>query len=316
MAAVKQPAWIKKLRCPQCAAKSKLKALPARKGKWGAWGRPGVSCARCKETYPVVEGGILRMVPKGDYGRYEYWEKLHANVNAPAQVALYERRFAAPQGILDALFCLPRLSRKAGWSSYESSVELGCGWGIYSLSLAKAGLLKEIWLLDISVSALKGTQSVFRHFGFEPFLLQGEIHHLPFQNSAFEVSLSGGLYEHFVDEEQVQLVAENCRVSRKVLNEIPVGSLAYWLYRKFFTWWWGNWPFGFEVPLSKSRLRWLYESQGMDVKAWDYHNLATAGLGALGERMPALRGLAAVRPFFFYLVRHDLCVAVERHGRA
>jgi hypothetical protein len=215
---------------------------------------------------------------------------------------------------VDSLLCLPRLSRKAGWKSFSSSVELGCGWGIYSLSLAKAGMLREIWLLDISVSALKGTQSVFKHFGFEPFLLQGEIHQLPFHNAAFEMSLSGGLYEHFVGEEQIQLVHENCRVSQKVLNEIPVGSFAYWIYRKFFTWWWGQWPFGFEVPLSRPGLKALYENEGMTVRAWDYHNLATAGLGALGDRAAIFRPLAAWRPFFFYLFRHDLCVAVERKG--
>lgn len=309
-------AWLAKLRCPKCASKGRLAALPAKRGHWGAWGCPGLSCKRCKEKYPVVEGGILRLIPQGDYERYAYWEKLHAEVDVKNQVALYERRFKMPKKVLDAVFCLPRLSRAAGWGAYESSLELGCGWGIYSLSLAMAGLLKEIWLLDISVSALKGAQAVFRHFGFEPFLIQGEIHGLPFADRAFEMSLSGGLYEHFVGEEQEALVAENCRISRKVLNEIPVGSLTYWIYRNFFTWLWGKWPFGFEVPLSKSRLRWLYERSGAEVKAWDYHNLGTAGSLALGERIPALVGLAAFRPFFYYLLRHDLCVAVETASRA
>jgi hypothetical protein len=311
MPSSKQPAWLGKLRCPRCAGASRLKALPARPGRWGAWGRPGVKCLRCRESYPVVDGGILRLVPKGDMARYAYWETLHASVDLKKQVALYERRFAYPQGALDEMFCLPRLSRRAGWGPYASSLELGCGWGIYSLSLAKAGLLNEIWLLDISVSALKGAQAAFRHFGFQPFLIQGEIHRLPFQDAAFEVSLSGGLYEHFVGAEQEALVAENCRISRKVLNELPVGSLAYWIYRKFFTWWWGNWPFGFEQPLSRRRLGFLYENAGAKVRAWDYYNLGTAAMLAASERLGALRPLLAFKPFFFYLLRHDLCVAVE-----
>jgi hypothetical protein len=315
MAATRQPAWIAKLRCPRCAAKGKLSALPKRRGSWGAWGRPGVRCQRCKESYPVVEGGILRMIPKGDHGRYAYWETLHAGVNAQEAIDTYARRFAFPPQAVDAEFCLPRLSRKAGWGPFADSVELGCGWGIYSLSLAKAGLLKEIWLLDISVSALKGTQKVFRHFGFEPFLLQGEIHHLPFRDKAFEVSLSGGLYEHFVGEEQQQLVSENCRISRRVLTQLPESTLVYWIYRKFFTWWWGTWPFGFEVPLRRGRLRELYEAAGGTVVAWDYHNLGTAALFMVSERVKALDWLAGFRPFFFYLFRHDVAVAVEAEDR-
>jgi hypothetical protein len=311
----KEPAWLGKLRCPQCGPKGKLRALPARKGSWGAWGRPGLACGRCKERYPVVEGGVLRMIPKGDYGRYAYWEELHQGVDAASTLQAYEKRFKLPASALDAAFVLPRLSRKAGWGPYASSLELGCGWGTYTLSLAQAGLLKEIWLLDISVSALKGTQKVFRHFGHEPFLLQGEIHHLPFKDKAFEVSLSGGLYEHFVDAEQEQLVEENCRISRKILTELPEGSLAYWIYRKFFTWWWGKWPFGFEVPLSRKRLRFLYERAGARIKAWDYHNLATAALFAFSGRAPFLRPLAGLRPFFFYLLRHDVAAAVETAKR-
>ena len=315
MPSIKAPAWLAKLRCPRCAEKSRLGVLPAKKGAWGAWKRPGVKCARCKETYPVIEGGILRMIPKGDMARYAYWEKMHSQVDVQDSIVIYDRRFGFPQKVRDAVFCLPRLSRKAGWNSFSSSVELGCGWGTYTLSLAKAGLLRQIWLLDISVSALKGTLKMYRHFGFEPFLLQGEIHHLPFSDKAFELSLSGGLYEHFIGDEQQQLVDENCRISRKLLTELPESTLTYWIYRKFFTWWWGNWPFGFEVPLSRGRLREVYEKAGARIVAWDYHNLGTALLFMIAERFPSLSRLAAFRPFFFFPLRHDVAVAVESKPR-
>jgi hypothetical protein len=251
------------------------------------------------------------MIPKGDLGRYAYWEELHSEFSPESVVRQYEKRFSYPRAVLDAALCLPRLARKAGWGPFQDSVELGCGWGIYTLSLFKAALLGEIWLLDISRSALQGTRAVFRHFGVEPFLIQGEIHHLPFRDGAFELSLSGGLYEHFVGQEQEQLVMENCRVSRKILTQLPESTLIYWIYRKFFTWWWGRWPFGFEQPLSRRRLRDLYERAGGRLKAWDYHNLGTAALFSLAERLPWLARLASLRPFFFYLFRHDVAVAVE-----
>jgi hypothetical protein len=304
------PKWLARLRCPRCGPKGSLKSLAKKKGDFGAWGLPGLKCGNCSESYPVIKGGILRMIPKGDYSRYAYWEKLHAGVGAKETVAKYRLRFGMDKQFLDNYFCLPRITRKAGWGPYASSLELGCGWGIYSMSLAQAGLIKDIWLLDISTSALKGTQQVFRAFGYDPYLIQADIHALPFKDKAFDVSLSGGLYEHFVGEEQQALVDENCRISRKILNELPEGSLTYWIYRKFFTWKWGGWPFGFEVPLSRSRLKELYEKAGARILAWDYHNLVSALLLVQAEKRPWLQRLTW-RPFFLYALRHDVVVAVD-----
>jgi hypothetical protein len=254
------------------------------------------------------------MIPHGDYGRYQYWEELHAKVDARATIEDYQAREQWSESLKDDFNVLPRLARKAGWARFESSVELGCGWGTYTLSLARAGMLGEIWLLDISVSALKGTRKVFESFGYLPFLIQGEIHDLPLKDRAFEVSLSGGLYEHFVGEEQRALVGENLRICRKLLCQVPEGSLAYWAYRKFFTWWWGNWPFGFEAPLKRRRLRELYVQRGSKILAWDYNNLVTALWGRLARRFAAFASFS-LRPFFFYLFRHDVAVAVDATGR-
>jgi hypothetical protein len=284
--------------------------MPPDPGDWGAWGVPGIVCGACGEAYPVIDG-ILQMIPQGDLSRYAYWEDLHKNIDVEGMVALYRRRYAYPQAFQDSYYALPRLCRRLGWS-FAESLELGCGWGTYSMSLAQSGLTRQLWMLDISLSALKGTRQVFRQLGFEPFLIQGEIHHLPFKDRAFEVSLSGGLYEHFVGDEQQALVAENCRISQRVLNELPESTLAYWAYRKILTWHWGRWPFGFEVPLTRARLRGLYSSAGMQIRGWDRHDLATAALFVAGERWPWLRRFTW-RPGIFHIFRHDVVVAVE-HG--
>lgn len=307
--AKKGPAWLAKLRCPACR-EPKLAALPARKGDWGAWGVPGVRCPRCKQSFPVIEGGILQMIPKGDLSRYAYWETLHSEVSAEQVITAYQRSFSQKQAFVETYYALPRISRKLNWR-YKDSVELGCGWGVYSMSLARAGMVDQVWLLDISISAMKGTHKVYKAFGLKPFLIQGEIHSLPFRDDAFDVSLSGGLYEHFVGEEQEALVKENCRISRRVLCQLPEGSLAYWIYRKLVTLKFGKWPFGFEVPLTRRRLRELYEAGGVRIAAWDFHNLASAILFAAARKRPWLSNLAW-RPGVLYLLRHDAVLAAEK----
>lgn len=306
-------AWLKKLRCPKCSS-GRITALPLRAGEgarpYGAWGVRGVKCLKCSESYPVVKPGILRMIPKGDYSRYAYWEKIHAR-HSPAQIVeIYKRRFAYREGFLLSYYSMPRLARKLGWKA-KDSIELGCQWGSNSLSLHRFGLTGEVWLLDISVTALKGALAFFREFGVTPYAMQGEIHGLPFKDEAFELSLSGGLYEHFVGQEQEDLIAENCRISRKVLCQVPESSLAYKIYRKLVEWKFGEWPFGFEVPVSYSRLKSLFEKAGDVVLKRDYHNLASAGMMVLGERWKVFQRFG-FRPFFFFLFRHDAVIAAIR----
>ncbi|HTB33312.1 MAG TPA: methyltransferase domain-containing protein [bacterium] len=304
----KGPAWISKLRCPACGHGA-LQAGPKRQGDYGAWGVAGVRCPKCRQAYPVLEGGILQMIPKGDLSRYAYWEKMHSAVDADAVIEAYRRSFGQRQAFVETYYCMPRISRRLGWT-YRDSVELGCGWGVYSMSLARAGMVKDVWLLDISRSAMRGTAKVFKAFGIQPFMIQGEIHSLPFKDGAFDLSLSGGLYEHFVGQEQQDLVTENCRVSKRVLCQVPEGSLAYWIYRRLVTLKMGKWPFGFEVPLQRRRLRELYEAGGAKVLAWDYHNLASAVLFSQARKRPWLQAFSW-RPAPLYLLRHDAVLAAE-----
>jgi hypothetical protein len=304
----KAPGWLKKMRCPVCAS-PRLAAQAARKGNWGAWGVPGIICRQCGEKYPVVKGGILRMIPKGDYSRYAYWEKMHRTTPPSQIVALYKRRFQYPEKFLLHYYSMPRLARKLGWQC-QDGIELGCQWGSNTLTLHRFGVVKNVWLLDISVAALEGALAFYKEFGLTPYAIQGEIHGLPFKDKAFDLSLSGGLYEHFVDQEQEELVRENCRISQKVLCQVPESSAAYWIYRKLVEWRLGKWPFGFEAPLSRRRLLELYRGAGTRVVEEDFHNLASAAFMVAGERWPLVRALT-VRPFLFYMVRHHSVIAAE-----
>ncbi len=304
--------WLAKLRCPRCAH-APLKRMPKRKGSWGAWGVPGLTCSKCRERYPVEAPGILRLIPRGDYSRYAYWEKMHSQTSPAEITALYKRRFQYSPSFLLKYYAMPRLALRLGWKG-EDSVELGSQWGSNSLVLHRFGLTRQVWLLDISRPALRGALAFFDAFGVMPFAVQGEIHGLPFKDRAFDLSLSGGLYEHFVGQEQEALVAENTRVSKRVLCQVPEDSMAYRIYRRLVEWHFGKWPFGFEVPVSRLRLRQLFSKAGGKIAREDYHNLASAVMMVAGERWAWARALA-VRPFFFYFFRHDAVVAVERGSK-
>lgn len=305
--------WLPKLRCPACGSR-KLDKLPMKRGNWGAWGVPGVRCPRCREVYPVEGGGILRLIPRGDYSRYAHWEKLHRRSSADEIAAMYKRRFAYAEDFLLSYYAMPRLARRLGWRAAES-LELGCQWGSNSLTLHRFGVAERVWLLDISVTALKAALRFFSQFGVKPFAIQAEIHRLPFNDGAIGLTLSGGLYEHFVGEEQEQVVSENCRISQKVLCQVPESTFAYWAYRKVYSALKGGWPFGFEVPVTWRRLQELFVRPPFRLAGRDWHDLPSAARMLAGERWAWARRFS-VRPSFFYLFRHDAVIAVERQAPA
>lgn len=311
-AAAERYDWLSKLRCPACGH-GRLAKQAARKGDWGAWGVPGLRCPQCRESYPVVDGGVLRMIPKGDLSRYAYWEQLHSQWKAADIIALYKRRFAYPEPFLLSYYAMPRLARRLGWKA-EESLELGCQWGSNSLTMHQLGVAKRVWLLDISVTALKAALQYYQAFGLKPFAIQAEIHQLPFHDGAIDLTLSGGLYEHFVDDEQAQVVAENCRISKRVLCQVPESTLTYWAYRRLYSWLKGGWPFGFEVPVGWDRLQALFTRPPFRLAGRDWHDLPSAARMLAGERWAWARQITA-RPKLLFLFRHDAVIAVERHAQ-
>jgi hypothetical protein len=228
------------------------------------------------------------MLPAGVEKRYRHWADLHKAVDYSGVTRLFRRRFQYPESFLLTYHRMAALGRKAGLNG-QTTLELGAGSGSYTLSLAHFGMVKESWLLDISLESLLGARRVFLEFGLNPFLIQADIHRLPFRDSAFDLTLSGGLMEHFVGADQEQVVAENCRVSRRVFCQVPASTFAYWTMRKLLTWWWGKWPFGFEVPLEAGRLEALYRGAGAVPVAWDFSNLASALVFVGGNRAAWLR---------------------------
>jgi ubiquinone/menaquinone biosynthesis C-methylase UbiE len=80
---------------------------------------------------------------------------------------------------------------------FKRSLEVGSGTGSYSLILKKLGLVEEVYLFDWSEESLKLAKKLFEHYGEKAHFIQGDAKNLPFKDNFFDLTLSGGLLEHF-----------------------------------------------------------------------------------------------------------------------
>jgi ubiquinone/menaquinone biosynthesis C-methylase UbiE len=90
-------------------------------------------------------------------------------------------------------------------------LEEGSGTGLVSLDLARSG--STIFLLDKSEEALALSRINFGRAGADFLAVQASILDLPFGNESFDIVWSGGVIEHFKEEEQVRILKEMLRVS-------------------------------------------------------------------------------------------------------
>lgn len=298
--------WIKYLRCPEC--KNIYLRHFKKNSKYNIWGYEKIICSKCKSTYPISKSGILNMLPKGNYSKYDYWDNVY--VDHQQTIEFFKKRFSYDEKFLLNYYVMANLCKKLNWY-VKDSVELGCGWASNSLALYKLGVVKKIWLVDISTQALEGAIKVANAFGIKPYAIRADIHNLPFKDNAFELSLSGGLYEHFIGKEQKDLIKENCRISKKILCQVPENNITYNLFRFFYTLIKGKWPFGFEVPVNKNDFVEIYNNLNCKVVGYEYSNLLTAIITKLADKFSFFQVLN-FRPFIYKLFSYDIVIANDK----
>jgi len=248
------------------------------------------------------------VLKSGENKKYDYWDDLYSS--SGDFISFLIKRFSNDEKFLLNYYVMANLCKKLNWKVADS-VELGCGWGTNSIALHKFGITKVIWLVDISEQALKGAIRVANGFGIKPYAIRADIHNLPFKDNAFDLSLSGGLFEHFIGLEQEELIKENCRICKKVLCQVPENNLTYNLFRFFYTLLKGKWPFGFEASVNKDNFIKLLKKNGLKIIDKDYTNLITGVITKFADNNKFFT-IFKFRPFILKLFAYDIIVAGER----
>jgi SAM-dependent methyltransferase len=144
------------------------------------------------------------------------------------------------------------------------AIEIGAGRGLNAFLFARRGA--QVTLLDRSPVALEQAQQLFGEHGLEVTLREADLFELPDDlRGAFDVSMSYGLCEHFLDERRRGVVAAHLDVLRPgglALLGVPNRfSPVYRLWMKALTAR-GSWPLGTEVPFSAAELAALARAAG------------------------------------------------------
>jgi 2-polyprenyl-3-methyl-5-hydroxy-6-metoxy-1,4-benzoquinol methylase/uncharacterized protein YbaR (Trm112 family) len=100
-------------------------------------------------------------------------------------------------------FPLPR-------ASGEILLDIGCNWGRWTLSAARAGY-SPIGI-DPSFEAIVAARRIARQLGVEAHYVVGDARHLPFKSNAFDVVFSYGVLQHFSKQDVRGSLREIARV--------------------------------------------------------------------------------------------------------
>jgi SAM-dependent methyltransferase len=126
-----------------------------------------------------------------------------------------ERRYRAHYNLVDLFASLQ--------GSYGRLLEIGCGIGVDSIQLAKAGF--DVTAVDLTESALQVAKEFAAHRGVTIDFRQANAEHLDFPDASFDAVYSFGVLHHTPDIEQA--VAEVHRVLK------PGGTAYVMLYHTY-----------------------------------------------------------------------------------
>ncbi len=259
--------FIQKLKCTRCGSQGTFEK------RSNGLSRCTFCCKVCGNNY-YFKDGILNTLSKFDDN---YWDNLHTtglkgnSVHGSKLIRLVDKTLHnLPSSLL--YFALVDLlsERKV---RFKVSVELGCGTGVYSLLLKKLGLVDVPILVDMSLPALKTAQNIFDTFGEKALFVLADATNLPFDDKSFDLSLSGGLIEHFKGKQLNRIVSEHCRIVTNVACQFPAPTPCYWLQRDCISILNFGWPFGYELPLQRRTVKHLFETERFQLCDVSYHDM-------------------------------------------
>ena len=107
------------------------------------------------------------------------------------------------------------------YSDSKPILECGCGTGKTSIFLSEFGL--DTYAMDLEIEMVNKAKEKFREKAsnckFNVF--EGDIKNIPFSDKFFSVTHSSGVMEHFSDEEIIEIINEELRVSDYCIFSVP-----------------------------------------------------------------------------------------------
>jgi len=204
----------------------------------------------------------------------ETWNKLYSNTEFDEIVRRIDYGLEKPERLYGYYTWLNILKKNG--LKFKKSLEIGSGTGSYSLILKKLGIVDEVYLLDWSEESLDMAKKLFKKYNLKGNFIKGDVRKLPFKEKEFDLVLSGGLLEHFSEEDTLKILIEEKRVSKYILTQIPVNNLSYWVIRIIITIFRKGWPFGFEKPVSINKNLEMQEKAGIKILNKNFHDTFTA----------------------------------------
>ena len=174
-------------------------------------------------------------------------------------------------------------------------LEAGGGTGTISLFLSQKGHI--VVYLDKDVSMLNIAKFIALNHKLKPTYIRGKIQNLPFTDKSFDICFSHGVLEHFSDEEIVNILKEQYRVSKYVIVSIP---------SDFFNS--SNRMYGDERFLSVNHWRSLIASSGGHIsKEFSYfHSSSKIKIRLLKLLMTLTRNILPLKkPYITFLIKHE-----------
>ncbi len=253
------------MRCPSCGCtrlQARVKAGPSADETVES-----VECTACG-LLMSLSGGILEAAPAGDE-QLPYWDAHYASEDQRPIVEALKAGLGQPR-LLYAHYPLARLVGRLPLP-LDSSIELGCGSGAFSLVLKKLGMVEKVTLLDYSMASLESARRLFELFEVPCELVHSKIESAPFKPGSFDLALSAGVIEHYRDaEERLGCLDKHLELGRFAFVQAPVSAPFYWLPRAAYTLAHRGWPFGYERPVRFTELRALAGLASAEVLARDH----------------------------------------------
>lgn len=266
-----------------------------------------LTCSECGTEY-VIKDGIPYMLKQRESSGYEHWDELYDNADIK-NIKKSLRLLLQQKSVLMTYFALVDIVKK-NKLNIAKSIEIGCGSGAYSLMLKKNDLIQEPYLIDISPRALYVAKNLFEEFNEECHLILTDGKALPFREKSFDLSLSGGVIEHFKGAELQNMISEHCRVAKNVVCQVPANTLGYWTMRIIITILNKGWPFGQEYPMHMKDLKELISREGYVVADTSYHDLLTASLFVLSGKYGWIHPLEK-KSWVNKLFKHEIVVLAK-----